>query len=135
MMSRRNKYICYLVIVSALLNVCLAFTRSYVFAEIKPYNGAEIAIAFFLLYESLVIWITDSKKKTMTPRQSVNLFLGLKVGKMILSLLFVAIYAIAVKVELKRFVLVFVGFYLVYLLFDTIYLANGEKRKTLIINN
>jgi hypothetical protein len=52
----------------------------------------------------------------------------LKAGKILLSLVFIALYAIAVKVEMKRFVLVFIALYLVYLLFDTFYLAKKEKK-------
>jgi hypothetical protein len=86
-----------------------------------------VAIAFFFLYEVMVILLTEKKKKTLTPRQSINLFLGLKVGTIILSLAFIAIYALAVKVEMKRFALVFIGLYFIYLLFDTAYLAKKEK--------
>jgi hypothetical protein len=129
MLTRRNKYICYLVVVSALLNVCWGLLRPYIFTETTPYIWTEVAIAFFFLYEALVIWITDSKRKTLNSRQSINLFLGLKVGKIILSLVFASIYATVVKIELKRFVLAFVILYLVYLLFDTIYLASGEKKR------
>jgi hypothetical protein len=106
----------------------VSFLRPHLFASAEPYIWAEIAFVFFFLYETAVIWIIESKRKILSPRQSINLFLGLKVGKIILSLVFATIYAIVVKIELKRFILVFVAFYLAYLLFDTVYLANGEKK-------
>jgi hypothetical protein len=93
-----------------------------------PFVWMGIAIALLFLYELMVILITGKKSDVFTPRQSVNLFLGLKVGKIVLALLFVAVYAIAVKIELKRFVLVFVGLYFIYLLFDTIYLTRRERK-------
>jgi hypothetical protein len=80
------------------------------------------------LYEITAILTIEKKRKTVTPRQSVNLFLVLKVGKIILSLFFVMAYALAVKIDVKRFALVFAALYFVYLLFDTIYLAKNEKR-------
>jgi hypothetical protein len=87
-----------------------------------------IALALFFLYESITIRITDKKGNTITPRQSVNLFLGMKVGKILLSLIFITAYVVVVKIEKKSFVLLFVLLYFVYLLFDTLYLANREKQ-------
>jgi hypothetical protein len=98
------------------------------FPEMRSFWWTTGAFAFFFLLELMVILLMDKKKKSISPRQSINLFLGLKVGKMILSLLFVAIYAMAVKIELKRFALVFAALYLIYLLFDTVYLMKKEKK-------
>jgi hypothetical protein len=135
MLPLKNKYIALLIIVSTVLTTCLTLFWNTIFIDVKSFIWTEIAIALFLLYESMVILITDKKSKTTTPRQSVNLFLGLKVGKLILSLLFVGIYAIAIKIELKRFILVFVALYFVYLLFDTVYLAKATKNEELKTKN
>jgi hypothetical protein len=128
MKSLSSKYILYLVLINVILITSLILYRSFLFQEIQPIAWMGGAIVFFFLYEIMLILVTDKKSKTITPRQSVNLFLGLKVGKILLSLLFVTIYAISVKLEMKRFVLFFVLLYLVYLLFDTIYLAKREKK-------
>jgi hypothetical protein len=101
-----------------------------IFTDVRPYTGIAVAMAFFFLYESMVILLTSKKKESITPRQSVNLFMGLKVGKILLSLIFATVYALAVKIEVKRFVLVFVALYFIYLLFDTIYLAKNEKKNS-----
>jgi len=90
-------------------------------------GGIAIAMAMFFVYELFVILFTEAKYKTITPRQSVNLFLASKAGKIILSLLFITIYLSIVKVERMRFILIFVILYLIYLLFDTIYLVNRER--------
>jgi hypothetical protein len=100
----------------------------WVFTNSRPLVGISTALVFFFLYEIAVILITKKKSRTITPRQSVNLFLGLKAGKMLLSLIFVTVYALAVKIEVKRFVLVFIAVYFIYLLFDTFYLARNEKK-------
>lgn len=123
MASVNNKYVLYLVLLNTVLITGLILWGKSVFTDMRPFTGTGAAIAFFFLYEILVILITGRKSKTVTPRQSVNLFMGLKVGKILLSFLFIAIYAIAVKIEIKRFTLVFIALYFIYLLFDTIYLA------------
>ena len=86
------------------------------------------AIAFFFFYELATILITDKKNKTISLRQFINLLMGLKVGKFILALTFALIYAIAVKVELKHFLIVFAVLYLIYLAFDTFYFLSVEKK-------
>ena len=89
--------------------------------------GMTFALVLFFLYELFVILFTESKGNTMTPRQSVNLFLGFKVGKIVLALLFLVIYLAMVKVELKPFAGGILVLYFIYLLFDTIYWLNREK--------
>jgi hypothetical protein len=101
-----------------------------IFTDVRPYTGIVATTAFFFFYEILVILLTSKKKENITPRQSINLFMGLKVGKILLSLIFATVYALAVKIEVKRFILVFVALYFIYLLFDTIYLAKNEKKNS-----
>jgi hypothetical protein len=122
-----NKYILYLLFLNAVLATSLICFWKLIFTDTRPFIGIILAAVFFFLYESIVIGLTTKKNKTISPRRSINLFMGLKVGKILLSLILVAIYAVAVKVEVKRFVLVFVALYFIYLLFDTIYLAKNEK--------
>ena len=127
MWSYKTKYILYLAALNCLLTVLLVCCWTSVFEYGRSMGGIAIAMAMFFVYELFVILFTEAKYKTVTPRQSVNLFLAFKAGKIILSLLFIAIYTIIVKVELMRFIMVFVALYFIYLLFDTIYLVTREK--------
>jgi len=127
MLSYKNKYILYLVLLNGLLIALLVGGGNRVFNDVRPVMGMGIAMAIFCLYELFLIQFIDSKSKTVTPRQSVNLFLGFKTGKIILSLIFIAFYAITFKVEFKRFLLAFAVLYLIYLVFDTLYLVGREK--------
>jgi hypothetical protein len=128
MMSHKNKYILYLTVLNCLLTALLVACWRLIFIDAKSMVGISIALALFFLYELFIILLTEKKSKTISSRQSINLFLGFKAGKIVLSLLFIGIYAIIVKVELKRFIGVFLILYFVYLLFDTVYLASREKR-------
>ncbi|MDR3340130.1 MAG: hypothetical protein LBT25_08610 [Candidatus Symbiothrix sp.] len=127
--SLKNKYITGLVILNALLVLGLLFCRTFIFLDVRPFVWSGIAIAFLFLYELMLILVTRKKSDTISPRKSINLFLGLKVGKILLSLLFITVYAIAIKIELRSFILVFMALYFIYLLFDTIYLTKNEKIK------
>jgi hypothetical protein len=131
MPSSQRKYVKY-VLILILLNGLLIGLLNIFGKNIFEYNasrvGIVLAISMFFVYENFIIIYTENKSKSLSSRQSVNLFLGFKAGKIILSLLFITIYALAVKVELKRFVLVFVVLYFIYLLFDTIYMVTREKK-------
>ncbi|GHT26442.1 hypothetical protein FACS189432_00880 [Bacteroidia bacterium] len=135
MLPFKIKSILSLVLLNSVLITGLAFFRDDLFTDVKPFVWTEIALAFLFLSEAMTIWVIDAKRKTLKPGQSINLFLGLKVGKIILALLFISIYAFAIKIEVKRFVLVFVAIYFVYLLFDTLFLVAGEKHKKIRIEN
>ena len=127
MLSHKNKYILYLALLNGLLTAVFVCVWRTIFEDTRPMTGTVVAIAMFFAYELFVILLAESKSKTISSWQSINLFLGFKAGRMLLSLLFIAIYAIVVKVELKRFIMVFLVLYFIYLLFDTLYLISREK--------
>jgi len=112
---------------NGMLTVLLILYWKVIFKDVRSMVGVIFALALFFLYELFVILFAEYKSEIISPRQSINLFLGFKVGKIILSLLFIAFYAIIVKVEIKQFILVFLALYLIYLLFDTVYLTSREK--------
>ena len=128
-MSHKNTYILSLAVLNAVLAVLLVSGWKVVFEDARSVIGIAFALVMFVFYELFVILFTEHKTKMISPQQSVNLFLGFKAGKIILSLLFIAIYAILVKEEIKRFVGVFLVLYFIYLLFDTVYLTSREKDK------
>jgi len=127
MMSHKNTYILSLAILNVILAVLLFGGWRLVFEDTPPMLWMVVVLVMFFLYELFVILFTEIKIKNISPRQSINIFLGFKAGKIVLSLLFIAIYAIVFKVELKRFIMIFLILYFIYLLFDTVYLASREK--------
>ena len=126
-MSRIAKYFLYLAFLNGLLTTLLILFWKEVFEDSRAMVGIAFSMTIFFFYELFVIMFTESKTETLNSRQSVNLFLGFKAGKIFLSLIIIAIYASVVKVELKPFVGVFITLYFIYLLFDTLYLLKREK--------
>jgi len=127
MFSAKN-YILSIVIISAGLIVLLITFGNVVFEDNISVKGIGAAILMFSLLEIVSVWLTEMKSKTITPRKSVNLLLGIKTGKILITLLFVTVYALSVKVETKRFLMVFLAIYLIYLFSNTIYLTRREKQ-------
>ena len=56
-----------------------------------------------------------------------SIFIALKFGKLLLSVLFVVIHALISRNDITAFALTFIGFYIVYLLFETLCLVRLEK--------
>jgi len=127
MVTHKNKYLIYLVVLNCLLTILLVIFWTFIFNDVRSMFGITIALVLFFVYEAIVIVFTDNKGENISSRQSINLFLGFKAGKILLSLLFIVIYLVAVKVEFMRFLFAFVVLYLIYLLFDTMYLLTREK--------
>jgi len=131
MLSQENKYIkyiFYLGILNVLLATLLYYFWELIFKDARSMAGITFALALFFLCELFIILFTERKSKTLNSRQIVNLFLGYKAGKIFLSLLFIAIYASIIKVEIARFIWVYVLLYFIFLAFDTFYLVTREKR-------
>ena len=128
MLSIKNSYLLFIVVLSAVLSILLITYGTVVFKELITVKATGAAIGMFAGFEILVVLFIESKSKTQTPRQSVNVLLGVKVGKTLLTLLFFLIYVFAVHVELERFIIVFLILYFIYLFSNTIYLTRREKR-------
>ena len=126
-MSRKSKCILYLAVLNCLLTTLLILYWRVIFEDSRSMVGMTIALVLFFLYELFIIIYTEKRSETLNPRQSINLFLGNKLGKIILLLFFITIYSTIVKVELKSFIMVFLVLYFIYLLFDTVYLLSREK--------
>jgi uncharacterized membrane protein len=111
-----------------ILGLMLSIFRDEMFTNAEPYRWCLAGIVLLALYEFAVVFVVHKKYKSVSPRQSINLLMGLKIGKILLSAFFIMIYVSAVKLEIKRFVLVFLVIYLCFLVFDTLFIINCEKK-------
>jgi hypothetical protein len=130
MREAKNKYssIGILFIVTALVAATLNIFQDKLFVESIPCYYLTGMVLFLFAYELSTIIIVKKKMKTANPRQIVSIYMLLKGGKLFLFLAGLVIYMLAVKIETKRFVLVAVAIYFIYLLFDTLFLTSTEKK-------
>jgi hypothetical protein len=128
MKEAKNKSIVYLVVLSLLLSICLILFWKCIYQDIIPYIGTAVVVAFLFLYEVFTILFVEKKTKTANPRQIVSLYMLLKGVKLLVFLAVLVFYMLAVKIETKRFVLVAVAIYFIYLLWDTWFLTSTEKK-------
>jgi hypothetical protein len=107
----------------------------YVFPAYYPdWYGA--ILLFFLIVEILIItYVYLQSRKKEKPQKMVNVYLLTKVVKMLLALTFVTVYVLAVKEQVKNFVLVFMIFYIVFLAIESrlfIQIEKHLKKKTTV---
>jgi preprotein translocase subunit SecY len=128
MLSGKNSYMLYLIVLCAVLSLLLITYGNAIFEEIISVKGIGAAIGMFTVIEIVSVWLIEMKSKKIAPRKSINLLMGIKTGKILLTLLFVAVYALAVKAEVQRFLTVFLVLYFIYLFSNTFYLTHREKK-------
>lgn len=98
----------------------------YVFPQFYPdwYFGI---VFFFLIMEVVIMNFVISKSAKVDSKKMVNVYMLTKVVKILVSLVFIAIYALTVKENIKNFVIVFIAFYVLYLFLETALFSKIEK--------
>lgn len=99
----------------------------YKFPDWYP-NWFEGILLFFLGIETFILIYVESASKRLTQRQMLNTYMLTKVIKVFAALIFVGAYAIAIKENIKSFVLIFMVFYLLFLAMESILFMQIEKR-------
>ena len=128
MLSTKNNYLLFLVILCVALTILLITYGNVIFKELITIKATGAVIGMFTVMEVFTVLFIENKSKKQNLRQSINVLMGMKVGKTLLTLLLFIIYAFTVHVELERFIIVFIILYFIYLFADTIYLTRREKR-------
>ncbi len=87
---------------------------------------------YFYLFEGYYIYSFDVCRKH-SPNRILSVYMGMKVVKMLLSMLIILFYILFVKVQKESFVLTFFIFYLLTLLNESIFFylfeMNQKKKK------
>ena len=77
---------------------------------------------FFFVYGILYIIVYGQ-----FPDKGILVYIGGKVVKLILSVLFLLLYAQLVKIHIKPFLIIFLFYYLVYLVFESLFFLKYER--------
>jgi len=84
-----------------------------------------IPVYFYVLGLSFILVICKYEKKK--PEKVAQVYLLIKTVKILISMLFIGIYALAVKIQRMDFLITFLLFYFTYLIFETIFFYRFEK--------
>jgi hypothetical protein len=82
-------------------------------------------VLFFL--SGFVLVFVLKRYRYLSPQKQINLFLLIKLSKMLVWGTVALVYILVLKVAIKPFVLIFGTFYLILMAFETFYFYNIEK--------
>ena len=77
----------------------------------------------FLLWELLFITLLDRNRGR---KRFIWLYMGMKVAKLLLAIVAIGIYTLGVGVQNTDFVLTLMGYYLIYLIYETVLFEIGR---------
>ena len=85
-------------------------------------------LLFFLCMEAVIIHVVDKGSQTLNAHKQVNLLMAIKGCKILLSVLFIGVYAWVEKEGIKNFALICALFYLIYIVLEFPFYAAIERR-------
>jgi len=119
--------ITYIVAFGLIISACIG-AGLYYFQPTFDWNWFSGIVIFFLFLEPLMVSLVADSSRKKNKKQMVNIYMLTKVIKILASLVFIAIYALAVKESIKIFVAVFILFYILYLIAETLLFLKLEKQ-------
>lgn len=126
-MNTKIKLILSIALFGIVMGSLIQALLNYQFPQFYP-NWYEGILAFFIVLESLILVYVDSASMKVTQRQMLNTYMLTKVIKVFAALIFIGIYALTIKENMKSFVLIFMIFYLLFLAFESYLFLKIEKR-------
>lgn len=123
----KKESLLYLVLVTAVLFFVIRMGWRQVYTNESVMFWTMGFLAFLFLFEWITMMIVNKQSRATRPQQLVRLYMLLKGSKLFLFLGTLIIYLLTIQVETKRFVLVAVALYFIYLLLDTLFLSWFEK--------
>lgn len=117
----KHKYIRLLTAMTVVLGLGLGVAMHYWAPEHYPAIYPCIPL-FFYLYGMAFVSVY-----ALFPEKGLVIHLGGKVVKLVLGLLFLVLYALLIKVQMKAFTILFLFYYLVYLIVESGFFLNYEK--------
>lgn len=123
---KKNALICLFSLIILLL-VGFGVLGSRLFVRDVAIWWSMVLVLLLGLYEWMNVVFVDRKQTSASAQQLVRIYMMLKGGKVLLFSAIIVFYALLIKVEIKRFVLVAVAIYFIYLLFNTLFLSQTEK--------
>lgn len=125
MIKFKNK----LIFLTSIVFLVVGIGAGYLLKGIFPTHYSEIyqiiPLYFYLLALILIYVLTRSTK--LDARKITNLYMLLKYGKILFSMIFSGVILLFTKVQTRDFLMVFAGFYFIYLALETYIFYSTEK--------
>lgn len=118
---------------TAVLTVLLGGVGAWAYFESFPhhyFNGYPLIPTFFFLFGWLMIGIVEWGRRKL-PGKLLQIYLLLRVLRMLASFILMILYCVIVREEAKSFLLTFIANYLVYLTYDSWFFFTFEANRKL----
>ena len=116
----------------ALLTVLVGGIGGWVYYSVFPHHyfgGYPLIPAFFLVFGVFMINMVESCRYRM-PGRMLQIYLLMRVMRMLASIIVMLVYCVAVREEAKEFLLTFIANYLIYLTYDSWFFFTFEMNRS-----
>lgn len=107
------------------VGVCVVAAIVLTAAKCLIVSDFIVTAAYFYIFGMIGYAVLEWSDRRGLPHTTI--FIAIKFCKLLLSVLFIVIRALVSKDDISAFALTFIGFYIVYLLFETFCLVRLEK--------
>ncbi len=118
---------------TALLTVLIGGVGGWAYFSIFPhhyFNGYPLIPIYYFVFGVFMINMVESCRHRM-PKRMLQIYLLMRVMRMLLSIIVMLIYCIIVREEAKEFLLTFIANYVIYLTYDTWFFFTFEANRKL----
>lgn len=120
---------------TALLTLLIGGVGGGVYYSINPHHyfgGYPLIPIYFFVFGAFMINMVESCWRRM-PGRMLQIYLLMRVMRMLVSMIVMMVYCVAVREEAKLFLLTFIANYLIYLIYDSWFFftfeANRKQKK------
>lgn len=122
----KARLVTYTIAFGMIISACIGAGLYFLYPAFD-WNWFAGIVLFFLILEPMMMSLVENGSRKKDKKQMVNIYMLTKVIKILVSLIFIAIYVLAIKENVKIFVTVFILFYILYLIVETLLFLNLEK--------
>lgn len=115
----------------ALLTLLIGGAGGWIYYSIFPhhyFSGYPLIPIFFFVFGVFTISMTETCRHKM-PGRMLQIYLLMRVMRMIVSIIVMLVYCLAVREEAKEFLLTFIANYLIYLIYDSWFFFTFEANR------
>lgn len=94
------------------------------------FGGYPLIPLFFFIFGAFMISMVESCRRRM-PGRMLQIYLLMRVMRMLVSMIVMLTYCVAVRQEAKLFLLTFIANYLIYLIYDSWFFFTFEVNRKL----
>lgn len=118
---------------TALLTLLVGGAGGWIYFSCFPhhyFDGYPLIPVFYFIFGVFMINMIENCRHRM-PRRILQMYLLIRVMRILVSMIVMVLYCVAVREEAKEFLLTFIANYLIYLIYDSWFFVTFEQNRKL----